>query len=101
MDCFLKKISKALNKVNDIKCTVESVKGTCCNGHKIGDEFIIKRLRTPGGMCVSAFHAIVPQFMGFVFDAKIPWEINNSLYVGCPDSNNCVTFKLEKIKKEI
>ncbi|MCP4178892.1 MAG: TIGR04076 family protein [bacterium] len=102
MDEFEKGTCKILNELKDVKCTVIEVKGFCGQGHRVGQEYIIKHQRTPEGICIDAFNSIIPQYTGFVYGVKFPWNRDkNCTYVGCPDSKNCVTFKLEKIKKNI
>ena len=102
MDNLDKKTCKALKELEDIKCTVVEVKGFCAKSHRIGQEYIIKNQRTPEGICISAFNSLLLQCFGFIYGAKFPWDREkNCTYVGCPDSKNCVTFKLEKIQKEI
>ena len=41
----------------DVAVKVVSQKGTCGNGHKVGDEWIIKG-KTPEGICLSAFNSL-------------------------------------------
>ncbi len=101
MSDFEKGLCKKLSELEDIKCVVVDKKGFCCSGHHVGQEFIIKRLKTCEGICVSAFHSMLTQYFGFVFGATFPWDTDkNYTYCGCPDPVNTVTFRLEKVKKE-
>jgi len=77
---------------------VISQKGTCVVGHKVGDEFIIDPLKTPGGMCPWAFYTVFPFAEPLQFGAVLPWEKDpNKAKVACPDADNPVIFELRKV----
>ena len=44
----------------DVLVKVVDQKGECGVGHKVGDEFIIKDMKTPEGLCVGALDAMCP-----------------------------------------
>ena len=69
-----------------IVARVESQKGSCEAGHRIGDEFIIDPARTPAGMCPWAFYTLFPF-------AEDPARTR----VACPDPDNPVVFELRRM----
>ena len=83
--------------MDKIIAKVVSQKGTCVAGHRVGDEFEIDELKTPGGMCPWAFVALWPFAEPLRFGA-FPWEKDPSkARVACPDPDNPVVFELRKV----
>ncbi len=81
----------------DIKATIISQKGNCEAGHKAGDEFIIGQT-TPCGMCAWAYYTLFPFSQALAFGGNFPWEKEvGTAIVACPDADNPVVFKLEKV----
>jgi hypothetical protein len=58
-------------KVYDVKVRVISQRGDCGQGHKVGDEVVIKSANgsrhTPAGICLSAFNAFYPAVRTLAF----------------------------------
>ena len=77
---------------------VESMKGTCSAGHKVGDTFEINTHKT-GGICGWCYHDLFPTLMTLGMGGTIPWRPNRDefTYV-CPDRSVDVTFKITKKK---
>ena len=83
----------------DVAVKVVSQKGTCANGHKVGDEWIIKG-ETPEGICLSAFNALFLSAHTLRFGGAFPWESNSDVAtVACPDAENPVVLELRRLRK--
>ena len=85
----------------DIGVRVLSQKGVCPAGHKVGDEWIIKKdLLTPGGMCIAAYNTVHPYVMTLMFGGSFPWEDNPDITrIACPDPDNPVILELKRIRQ--
>ena len=84
----------------DIRAKVISQKGTCNNGHKVGDEFVLSRT-TPKGICLSAFNSLYPSVRTLMFGGTFPWSQDpDKATVACPDAANPVVFELQRIRSE-
>jgi uncharacterized repeat protein (TIGR04076 family) len=82
----------------EIEVTVVSQKGTCGEGYRVGDSWIIGS-KTPAGMCMHAFGAILPIQRVLRYGGEFPWEKDKDVtLVACPDVENPVVFKLRKIR---
>jgi uncharacterized repeat protein (TIGR04076 family) len=78
--------------------TVKEIKGTCDNGHQVGDTFEITDAKTPGGICLSAFSAILPKLMALMLGGDIPWSGDKDAdIVACPDPENAVRWEVRRI----
>lgn len=85
---------------NEIEIEVVERKGHCSVDHKVGDTFRIKGYKTPGGMCLSAFHAVWPVARTLLLGGVHPWEENKDIStVACPDPDNPVVFRIKRVKK--
>ena len=83
----------------DVAVKVVSQKGTCGNGHKVGDEWIIKG-KTPAGICLSAFNSLFLSAQILRFGGAFPWESNPDVAtVACPDAGNPVVLELRRLRK--
>ena len=83
----------------DVAVKVISQKGQCGAQHKIGDEWVIGQ-KTPEGICLSAFNAILPSARVFRFDGTFPWATNPDIVtIACPDAENPVVFELKRLRK--
>lgn len=77
---------------------VQSIKVTCPNGHKVGDEFVFDR-KSPAGICLSALSSILPFVRVLQFGGSFPWEENpDEATIGCPDCENLTVFYLRRVK---
>ena len=86
--------------IYDVAVKVVSQKGTCANGHKVGDEWLIKDYKTPSGICMGAFDSVFPVASVMAFDGKFPWSSDpDSTKVACSDAENPVVFEVRRLKK--
>ena len=81
-----------------VLATITGVKGNCNAGHQEGEAFEIS-CHNPGGLCGFFYHDIFPALMTFQFGGHLPWWEGDTIHVGCPDSHNLVTLKLERTKR--
>jgi len=80
------------------KARVESIKGNCSAGHKVGDVFEINTHIT-GGICGYCYHDLFPELMTLAMGGAIPWRKEQDKFTyECPDRYNLVTFKITKQK---
>ncbi|MBM2825079.1 MAG: hypothetical protein HW402_743 [Dehalococcoidales bacterium] len=83
----------------DVHVRVISQQGTCAAGHKVGDEWTIAT-KTPAGVCLSAFHAILPSVRVLRFGGAFPYSNDpDTAEVACPDAKNPLIFELRRVKK--
>ena len=83
----------------DIAVKVVSQKGTCAHEHKVGDEWVI-RGKTPEGICLSAFNAMLPNIRVLMFGGAFPWSSDpDATTIACPDAENPVVFELRRLRK--
>ncbi|MFC1891325.1 TIGR04076 family protein [Thermodesulfobacteriota bacterium] len=85
----------------DVSVKVISVDGTCEQGHEVGDEWIIKDDKTPGGICGGAFCSIFPEARVLSFGGTYPWAKDDPDVhrVACMDAKNPVVFELRRLHK--
>jgi uncharacterized repeat protein (TIGR04076 family) len=82
----------------DIEVTVVSQKGTCGEGYRVGDSWVIGS-RTPEGICMHAFGALLPIQRVLRYGGEFPWEKDKDVtLVACPDAENPVVFRLKRIR---
>ncbi|MFC1919527.1 TIGR04076 family protein [Chloroflexota bacterium] len=83
----------------DLIARVISQKGTCVNGHKAGDEFVLGD-KAPAGMCSWAFSTLFPFANVLQFGGAFPWENDpDTASVACPDPDNPVVFQLRRVAR--
>lgn len=83
----------------DVIARVVSQKDTCAAKHKVGDEWIIGS-KTPQGICLIAFDALLSNARVLMFGGAFPWETNPDVStVACPDGENPVIFELRRLRK--
>ena len=84
----------------DVSIKVVSQKGYCAMGHKVGDEWIMKDFRTPGGICMGGFGSILPVIGVIAFDGRFPWSKDPDCEaIACPDAQNPVVFEVRRLKR--
>jgi uncharacterized repeat protein (TIGR04076 family) len=77
---------------------VVKAKGECHANHKVGDEFEFG-VATPAGFCCHAFGAIWPTVNLLMNGGQYAWDSEPGVtYWGCPDTQNLVMFKLERVE---
>jgi len=85
--------------MTEYRMKVIAVKGTCDNKHRVGDEFIVKDAKTPGGICLSAFSAILPKLMALMMGGDVLWsEDKDRDIIACPDPKNAVVWEVRRTK---
>ena len=83
----------------DIAVKVISQNGTCGAGHKVGDEWVLGS-KTPEGICLSAFNALLPNTRVLRFGGSFPWENDPDVTtLPCKDKKNPVVFELRRLRK--
>lgn len=81
-----------------VTATVISVKGECSAGHSVGESFEIS-CHNPGGLCGFFYHDIFPSLSTFQFEGSLPWWEGDTIELPCPDADNLVKLKLERIDR--
>ena len=83
----------------DILIKVISAKGTCPNGHKVGDEWVIKR-KTPEGICLGAFGTLLPFIRVLTFGGEFPWSTDPDVAtIACPDAENSLVYEIRRLRE--
>lgn len=84
---------------NIVTAKVISQKGSCGNGHKVGDEIIFTETGVEGKICIHALYSFLPKVFAMMYDSQFPWledpDVSTS---SCPDSNNPVVFEISRNK---
>ena len=78
----------------DIAIRVISTKGTCDAEHKVGQNWVMG-IKTPEGICMTAFNAIHPYLCWMVRGETR----SDTITVGCPDVKNQIVFELKRLQK--
>ncbi|MFC1873454.1 TIGR04076 family protein [Chloroflexota bacterium] len=85
--------------IHDVSVKVISQEGTCFAGHKVGDEWVVTH-SSPGGLCLTAFNAILSFAQVLMYGGSFPWEPDPDVTtVACPDAKNPVVFELRRLLK--
>ncbi len=83
----------------NVAVKVISQKGHCGAEHKVGEEWVMGQ-KTPEGLCIAAFNAMLPSARVFMFGGNFPWATNPDVVtVACPDAENPVVFELKRLRK--
>lgn len=82
-----------------VRITVVKQEGSCAAGHKVGQEFAYEG-KLPPGLCPSAWHSLYPYLRVLQFGGDLPWEKEGMAHIACPDPENPVVFKLERLKEK-
>ena len=86
-------------EIYDVAVKVISQKGHCAQGHKVGDEWVIKNYCTPAGICMGAFDSIFPVCAVLAFGGEFPWSSDPDITtVVCSDAENPVVFEVKRLK---
>ena len=73
-----------MTEIYDVAVRVISQEGTCEQGHKVGDEWVITRT-TPAGLCLSAFHSLYPAARVLKHGGSFPWSSDpDAAQIACP-----------------
>ena len=84
----------------DVRVKILSIEGECPREHKAGEEWVVTG-KTPEGICLAAFHGLLPHINVLAYGGTFPWAKDDldSIVEACPDPNNRVLFELRRIKK--
>jgi len=83
-----------------VEVTVQSQKGECAFGHRVGDKIVFDGKSVRGNICYSALMVVLPKVYAMRHDANFPWAENNDVIINvCPDGENPVAFEIRRIKK--
>lgn len=93
------KISYKFNQPKKIRIIVhkltEHPERGVCHCHTVGQEFTFDFERCPSDFCAAAFHSLWPQLRTIELGGRHPWDAEEGVtYVGCPDPNKPVVFKI-------
>jgi len=87
-------------KLYDLHIVIKSVCGKCDMNHHAGEEFYIRDMKTPAGICMGAFGSILPVASMMMFGGGYPWRDDQSrVTVACQDGANPVLFEITRIEK--
>ncbi len=91
--------------MHTVKCTVQSVKGFCSAGYKVGDTFYVKQAfiveaEEPKTICLHALSAMTPYLTAYGRHTDEEDWINRKKEFQCPDSTNSVVFSVERVDTE-
>jgi len=82
-----------------VSVKVVSQKGTCAEGHKVGDQWVVD-YKTPEGLCIFAFSSLLTSLMPLMFGGSFPWEKDPDMTTAvCPDPDNPVVFELRRLRE--
>jgi len=90
-------------KIYDVEITVKSItqsKG-CSLGHKPGDSWLVKESKTPEGICLGAFNALLPALRVFRAGGEFDFDKDRDItYVSCPDPEVQVVWELKRLRSD-
>ncbi len=88
-----------MTKTYKVKITVkELTKNKCPAEHKVGDSWLYEG-KTLGGMCSSAYDAVIPIARIFRYGGEIPWaDDKDTLLLSCPDLNVQVIYEVKRLR---
>lgn len=85
----------------DVLITVKDQKGHCGHGHKPGDTFLVKGGKTPAGICLQAFAALLPTVRVLMMGGTHPWEEDpDATTIVCQDAANPVLFEVRRLHNQ-
>lgn len=80
----------------DVRVKVISRSAKCGAGHNVGDEWIVGG-KSPEGICMNAFGALLPNLRVLRFSGMFPFGNDpNVITVACPDARNPLVFELRR-----
>lgn len=90
--------------MHTVKCTVQSVKGFCSAGYKVGDTFYVKQAfiveaKEPKTICLHALSAMTPYLTAYGRHTDEEDWINRKKAFQCPDNTNSVVFSVERVER--
>jgi uncharacterized repeat protein (TIGR04076 family) len=98
MKNFFSKEENMAKKVKEVIAKVISVKGTCGNGHKVGDVVKFTETKIEGSLCIHALYSMLPKVFAMMYNAQFPWAKNPDIATHpCTDAENPVVFEIKRI----
>jgi len=83
-----------------VRMRIIEIKGACPNGHRVGEEWLVKR-KTPAGICMGSFGTCLPYLTALRFGGSFPWEDQEgTITIGCPDHLNQVVWRLDRVDEK-
>jgi uncharacterized repeat protein (TIGR04076 family) len=84
-------------EITSVTAKVISVKGTCGQGHKVGDVVKFTESGVEGKICIHALYSMLPGVFAMMFDARFPWlQDPEKKTHACPDAANPVVFEIAR-----
>ena len=80
------------------KVELKVVSGKCADGSmKIGDTYLIED-KTPEGICIGAFSAVLPYLLTLRYGGNSPWEKEEGFgVISCPDPVAGIKMEIRRI----
>lgn len=86
-------------KITAVAAEVISQKGSCGQGHKVGDKVVFTESGVEGKVCIHALYSMLPAVFALLFDARFPWLTGGAAKThACPDAYNPVVFKITQVR---
>jgi uncharacterized repeat protein (TIGR04076 family) len=82
----------------EIRAIIIKTQGHCSAGHKEGEKISVC-CHDSGGLCGFFYNTIFANLQSFQFGGNLPWWQGDIIMLSCPDPNNTVTMKLERIRR--
>ncbi len=90
-----------MGNVYKVSIKVVSQNGTCLENHKVGDEWIVKDGKIPGGICLSAFISLGGDLRVMRYGGSFPWRSDpETAQIACPDAGNPTVFELRRLRTD-
>jgi uncharacterized repeat protein (TIGR04076 family) len=87
-------------KIKQIEAKVISVKGTCGQGHKVGDIVRFTEHGVDGKICIHALYSMLPAVFAMMFEARFPWlQDPDKKTHACPDAAFPVVFEISRVRE--
>ena len=89
-------------KAYDVEISVKSITQSrgCSVGHKMGDTWLVKESKTPEGICLGAFNALLPALRVFRAGGKFHFDKDKDItHVSCPDPHVQVVWQLKRLNQ--
>lgn len=84
-----------------VKIKIISQKGTCVQGHKVGDKINITENGVEGKICIHALYSMLPKVFAMMYGAEFPWLEDKDVATHvCPDFDNPVVFEIRREKRK-
>jgi len=87
-------------RVKAVTAKVISVKGTCGQGHQVGDTVTFTEQGVQGKICIHALYSMLPAVFAMLYDARFPWLTDPDKKTHpCTDAANPVVFEISKVRE--